>query len=143
MKSFLSRTLFVPEIGTELKLAEDWYFNLYAEYRNETLGKLHGFELQWLAWEEWSNRPEEFKYLHYTWIKDGERKYSIPVVIPAGTILKVDRIYIRKGNKDFSSITFTAPKFASVEMESWNKTKYKRGIRFWAKLSECNTIIFE
>ncbi len=58
-------------------------------------------------------------YFHH--IKD-----SIPVSLPAGTVLMVDRIYIRQGREDWSSVTFKVPKG-----------------RFWAKLDEVNNMEFE
>lgn len=52
---------------------------------------------------------------------------SVPITLPVGTKLKVDRIYIRKGASDFSSISF----FATID---------KKDYRFWAKLADVNTI---
>lgn len=48
---------------------------------------------------------------------------------PKDTILKVDRIYIRKGAEDFSSLTFYV-------------TINKKAYRFWAKLEDVNNIEF-
>lgn len=55
---------------------------------------------------------------------------TIPFTIPKGYTLIVDRIYIRKGAKDYSSLTFRC-------------NGYGKSSRFWAKLNECNTIEFE
>jgi hypothetical protein len=49
----------------------------------------------------------------------------------SGTILKLDRIYIRKGNSDYSSVTF------------YVKNGELKGQRFWAKLEEVNQMIIE
>lgn len=72
---------------------------------------------------------------------------KLPVILPAGTILKVDRIYIRKGLKDFSSITFFAEGLGEVEVMrgyNWSKKKKKqKSLRFWVKLSDCNKIEIE
>lgn len=46
--------------------------------------------------------------------------------LPKGTILEVDRIYIRQGNKECSSLTF--------------KIRRKKVLRFWAKLQDVNNI---
>lgn len=69
----------------------------------------------------------------------------IPVTLPKGTELIVDRIYIRKGASDFSSITFRTNSLGSVvRTQGWTKTKVnKKSLRFWVKLQECNTIVFE
>lgn len=63
-------------------------------------------------------------------------KKSIKVTLPKGTILKIDRIYIRKGSSDYSSITFYAKDMLKPN------TKKKYSPRFWAKLSDCNQIEF-
>jgi len=95
--------------------------------------------------------PEYVEYLneYEIWTKKCEINVSekLNVTIPAGTILKVDRIYIRKGSKDYSSITFFAnmPAVELVRRQNFKKIKKerKKAIRFWAKLSECNEIEFE
>lgn len=60
------------------------------------------------------------------------------VTLPKDTVLKVDRIYIRKGVSEYSSITFYV----------WDEpgpvpAKPKKKARFWAKLYDCNNINFE
>lgn len=72
-------------------------------------------------------------------------KPSIQVTLPKGTELIVDRIYIRKGASDYSSITFrtTSLGSANVPNSSYRKSKTKKSLRFWVKLQECNTIVFE
>ena len=72
-------------------------------------------------------------------------KPSIQVTLPKGTELIVDRIYIRKGASDYSSITFRTNSLGSFDVpnSSYRKTKTKKSLRFWVKLQECNTIVFE
>jgi len=56
-----------------------------------------------------------------------------PVTLKAGQALSIDRVYIRRGASDFSSITFNylgAPKGSGR-------------VRFWAKLADVNMIEFE
>jgi hypothetical protein len=66
---------------------------------------------------------------------------KIPVTLPAGTILKVDRVYIRKNNSDYSSVTFISPNLGEVNINlRGGKTKKLTKIRFWARLSDINTI---
>lgn len=98
--------LYVPDIGDRLKLIEDWSFELHYEYRNQTM---------------------------FASLKKDFNNQPISVTIPKGSILKVDRIYIRKGSgyENFSSITFR------FESEGFKKA------RFWAKLKDCNNIQFE
>jgi len=96
------------------------------------------------------NCPEYLQYLKDYDIWYGKcalaENKDLIVTIPVGTILKVDRIYIRKGAKDYSSITFFAnmPAVESLRTKNYKKTKKekKKAVRFWAKLSVCNEIEF-
>ena len=70
----------------------------------------------------------------------------INVTLPAGTELKVDRIYIRKGASDYSSITFYVTNLGKVFVNPVHNPKNKKNkssLRFWAKLSDCNNIVFK
>ena len=51
----------------------------------------------------------------------------ITTTLPKGVILVVDRIYIRKGANDYSSVTFKAPELKK---------------RFWVKLEDANNLNF-
>ena len=125
-----SMKLYIPEIGDSIKLTADWTFDLYNEDRNGSL-------------MEFIKDPRQV-------IGSWHEKYgSVQSTIPAGEILKVDRIYIRKGIKDYSSITFlwkgksTEPR---TERYAWDGSEYKiprRPVRFWAKLADVNNIEFE
>jgi len=77
--------LYIPDIGDKLTLIQDWKFNLYHEYRNESLIKAFGFVYD----NTYRNNKVE------------------NVILPIDTILIVDRIYIRKGRDmaDFSSVS--------------------------------------
>lgn len=134
--------LYIPEIGDVIRLIDDWTFDLYNESRNETLMmKMHDPRAVSGSW-------------------DKNNYGAIPCTIPAGAELKIDRIYIRKGKGDYSSITFlwkgeripgyTKPR----QINSWadgrllsSQTiieKYPASpIRFWAKLEDVNKIEFE
>jgi hypothetical protein len=79
---------------------------------------------------------------HYSYIEEYrklQQRGNIAVVtLKADTVLKVDRIYIRKGASEYSSITFFV----------WSEpgpvpAKSKKKARFWAKLQDCNNINFE
>ncbi len=100
--------LYVPEIGDKLKLIKPWSLALFTESRNT--GVLEFFNLPF-SWEL--------------------RETSNKVTIPKGCILTVDRIYIRKGLTEFSSISFFIEGLA------------KKKLRFWAKLEDCNNIEFD
>jgi hypothetical protein len=98
------------------------------------------------------NCPEYVKYWddYKIWSDEADRigKDKLEVTLPAGTILSVDRIYIRKGASDFSSITFYAKSLGEIQRQTsrWSrdqKPKKKKSLRFWAKLEDCNKINFE
>lgn len=106
--------LFIPTIGAKIKLAEDWTFTLFDEYRNEALIKAEVGEYK----RKWGGTAEAIK----------------EVTIPEGTTLTVDRIYIRKGVGNYDSITFNIRKGSCPNKPEYEKT------RFWAKLSDVNRI---
>ncbi|WP_374335359.1 hypothetical protein [Methyloversatilis sp.] len=134
------KTLFIPPLGTELTLAEDWHFDLYYEHRNESLIEVMGINYKPTGWGDYG-------------------KKNWPVVLPAGTTLKVDRIYIRKGGSDFDSVTFflkgekTKKKVVDRTYTTFDNGvrttgKYEytipsRGVRFWAKLRDVNKIVMK
>ena len=135
--------LYIPAIGDELRLTADWTFNLYDEGRNFSLLKFLN-----------DPRADDTKD---TW---SGRLTAQPSTIPAGAILKVDRIYIRKGKNDFDSITFfwkgakvpgyTEPREVNEYLNGrivGTRTvvdKYPASpVRFWVKLEEANNIEFE
>lgn len=102
--------LFVPDIGTLIRLEQDWQVTLYAEYRNRTLFDKLGLP------------------------------YKTTVIdLPKGLVIKVDRIYIRKGLSQYSSLTFTCPKPKTKKEKELNpKNIDLGGAKFWIKLHECN-----
>jgi hypothetical protein len=70
---------------------------------------------------------------------------AVPVTLPATTVLTVDRIYIRKGMTEFSSLSFyigDCPLHALTPVKKGGGFKKGRR-RFWAKLADANTIDFE
>lgn len=117
--------LYVPEIGDELKLTKDWTFNLHWEPRNNDLIKLFF--------------NEEFRWSYQSDESKGPNGYPKPVTFPAGTILKVDRIYIRQGAAEYSSLSFYALTNGAKKGD-FGKPKSPR---FWATLQDCNKIEYE
>jgi len=99
----------IPEIGDELILTTPWNFRLYNESRN----------LKALESKMFGIYPYEYNT-------------DYPASLPIKTVLKIDRIYIRKGNSDYSSITFWA-KHPEIKLKQ----------RFWVKLQDANNIEFE
>lgn len=113
--------------------------------------------------EDYQKRLDEFTSKNPEYVKwnsdnklfmEEAKKYiksSIPVTIPQGCKLVVDRIYIRKGSADFSSISFYVKDLGDVDYTGWTQSSLdrlnirvaKKGVpthRFWAKLADVNKI---
>lgn len=108
----------IPEIGVQIRLEENWTFLLHREGRNKGLFTLIGQSL-------------------YPAGLNAER-----VTIKEGSILKFDRIYIRKGSermKEFSSITFYL-QGGTVE-HNGKEFPCKKSVRFWVNTPDVNTIV--
>lgn len=90
---------------------------------------------------------------YVAWVRDNEEHRTkakeigidkFDVTIEAGQKLKIDRIYIRKGISDYSSVTFYATGLGKVlHKNRWSDKAKNKAIRFWAKLSDVNKIEFE
>ena len=108
----------------------------YDDYRKECKrieDESASYQAYLKAYEDWRERADKLTV------------ENIEVTFPAGTVLAVDRIYIRKGSSDYSSITFYAKGLGESEVTNrWSgrTTKWKAQ-RFWAKLQDCNQIEFE
>lgn len=116
--------LFVPAVGYRIRLTEKWEFQLYYESRNRALINLVDLDV----------KPED-----YSW--QAKAKH-FTANLPAGTLLEVDRVYVRTASKtatspenDYDSMTFKIIDHPHLG----NKKK----IRFWAKLCDVNTIEYE
>ena len=120
--------LMIPDIGTELKLTHSWSFNLYNESRNmDLIGNM--FLLGGVGWRD--------KTFDGRKVSNGE--VLAEVTLAKDSILKVDRIYIRKGGEEYSSITFRVPKGTTFK-KGKNVIVSKKNMRFWAKLGDVNKI---
>jgi hypothetical protein len=107
--------LFIPSIGQSIRLTADWKFTLYNEYRNDSLFKMLGLgEIN-----KWG-----------TFCNDASKD----ITFPKDTVLTIDRIYIRKGNSEYNSVTFNLNR---------HPQKPKGRVRFWAKLDDVNKIEFD
>ncbi len=109
----------IPTIGTKLRLTKNWTFVLYAEGRNWDFGARVGA------------RDED---VTSRW-KGGWKGEQNQITLPKGTILTVDRIYIRHGARDFDSITLRIVKGDCPTKTIWG--------RFWAKLGDMNRVVCE
>lgn len=107
----------IPTIRTRLKLTRSWTFILHKEHRNNDFAGRIGAAVKSGKWSHDWNSSE------------------VPVTLPEGTVLIVDRVYIRQGNGAYDSITFRLKKGDCPV-----KTIYGR---FWAKLGDVNRIVCE
>lgn len=134
--------LYIPEIGDIIILNEDWTFSLFNEYRNEKLVSFLSLDQKPSFNDVYAARralganhlasQEARTQLHIKY-EQLQREYDTPwtITLPKGSILRVDRIYIRKGASDFSSITFYLLEHPTITGKK---------PRFWAKLSDVNNI---
>lgn len=123
------RKMYVPEIGDLITLAADWSFSLYSESRNVDLGLALGFVS---SGKRWNCNLNETGFRMYS-VKDAGT-----VTIPIGTVLKVERVYIRRSASEFSSLTFRIVETLDPRANA-DVTKK----RFWAKLADVNAMEIE
>lgn len=133
----------IPSIGDRIRLTADWTFTLYAESRNESLGEATGHFTPLKYYGRWSNGRSSVGFrvddegIRVGGYDDYERCSAVAsITLPAGAILTIDRIYIRKGATEFNSLSFLVVNALAI-------FKKKGKVRFWAKLPEVNTIEFE
>lgn len=109
----------------------DW--EAYNLAREKAVDENESYQAYLKAYAEWNERAKSLA------------TNDITVTLPTGTVLAVDRIYIRKGSSDYSSITFWAKGLGESEVKNrWSKISRKWKLhRFWAKLQDCNKIEFE
>lgn len=137
--------MFIPEIGTSIILRNPWEFMLHTESRNEALAIAAGFNYD-MAYSWRRNTSDAELSKRNGWIKYGYSEWEKTVTLPAGAILTVDRVYIRKGNDDYSSLSFNLNrKSVCPEFSDFAKNIHtlKGRCRFWAKLDDVNTIEFD
>jgi hypothetical protein len=117
----MSFKLFVPALGTRLRLTQPWDFRLYNERRNAGLMALLG-------------DPREISY-------DPQPSHA---TLPPSTELIIDRYFIKHGMGDFDSISFRIKGVSAVVKSRYSLEKAaKRQVRFWVKLDDANTLQVE
>ena len=106
--------LFIPPLGTRLRLTEDWSFSLLCEERNKRL------------WDLVTGRAsmDRIPLLH-------RRGQSAHVHLHKGDVLTVDRIFIREGSSNYDSVTFKGTIMHNVVYHK---------VRFWVRLMWANEI---
>jgi hypothetical protein len=133
----------IPPLGTVLELQEPWTFPLYYESRNKSLGAALGISVEGGKYERWG-----WGWADTAILPDGTKKpvgdsrggcqAVMDITLPAGAILRVDRIYIRHGAEAFNSVSFYVK-----ECPGLTTGKKGKGLRFWAKLADVNKMVVE
>lgn len=136
----------IPALGTVLKLTSPWSYMLYREDRNRSVW--HLLNLPWnhretSIWRQPDISNEDLaRYNVIAFPRKGYKPgvswgsaftYAYHHILPIGAELKIDRIYIKKNNPEFDSVTFTIGK-GTIPGYTHGKA------RFWAKLDDVNTI---
>lgn len=154
----ITRQVQIPTIGDEMILAEPWTFRLYDEGRNHGLFEFLG---EWVeeeinspwrrhtcGWHGTSGKvsctPENCPMVPHTYTVGKPASPLLDVTLPAGAVLVVDRIYLRKGAAEFDSITFLWHTGVTKELRAsrWNSAKQKKKVvRFWVKLHDVNKMV--
>ena len=120
--------IWIPTIGDRIKLLADWSFSATREYRNEDLAV--AFDLDQQMWAQ---------------DKDGRWRNGDSlgtVTIPAETVLKIERVYIRGTFRDYDSVTFRihqCPARRELTSRKFGGTGPVT-VRFFAKLADVNNI---
>lgn len=124
--------LYIPQLSDSIFLLKDWSFKLTRERRTYSF---------WKAYEDLMKSQSIEPIIEEVLKYNAARKfsyvesYTMCVTIPKTTELIVRRIYIRRGSRDYSSVTFTIGKSCSI--------KQLRGKRFWARLDDVNNIEYK
>ena len=150
--------VFIPTINTKLQLDQPWSFLLYQESRNQNfldllrpvIGDLPTVPVTPYIDHVYN---EDLWFLEYVEYTEPQRRYDPRYVssapqftLPAGSIVAVDRIYVRQKAADFDSVTFkllstTHPALMPYRrQEPFAKSGRKIIARFWAKLDDVNTM---
>ena len=146
--------MFIPEIGTKLVLSAPWEILIRKENRNESVydalaaacpaGELAAMlaERDRLLDVLSGMQSQRFMPGFDQGLVDdthaqAERAEALPLTLPVGTALTVDRIYIRKGVSAYSSLSFNLTRTSHPLL---NRRGRKR---FWVKLDEVNQMQFE
>ena len=99
---------FIPELGTKIKNPEDWTFSVVCDHRNMCL-----FQAENVTFPT-------------NWTDPAFQKHAFNKTFPKNSILQIDRIYVRKGAEEWSSVSLfiletTDPKFSTKKRAPFSK----------------------
>lgn len=122
--------LYVPRVSDQIKLLKDWRFKNQQEYRNESFIDAY--------WKYEEAQPLD-DYDIFSDLAVGRSKLKAgektDIVVPRGTVLSFDRVYIRKGaSSGWDSVTF---RIKECPIKEFIKK------RFWVKVDDANKIEYE
>lgn len=129
---------FIPDIGFKLVLTNDWTFNLFAENRNDSLLACFG-----VSGSPWYNQEEIRKYKSKGFAEESPRMWAVKFTLPSDTVLTVDRVYIRKGANEYSSVSFNIPRESLTQDFLDAHPALRKGrLRFWVKTKDLENLHF-
>jgi len=164
---------FIPTLGTRFLLSQPLEFDLYVESRNDSFFEALGYthSRRWIHYPkeipqlpllnpmievgDWQHIEEHIPGVGCGWT---HRELKKRMRLPIGTVLTLDRIYIRKGSEGYNSVSFNllycpvasfCPRNGFKNMGGSKATtpliKGDKGrIRFWAKLEDVNNnLVFD
>lgn len=141
--------LYIPRLGDTLVLKKDWTFSVLNEYRNVSL-----LAYMDIRSPSGSTYVDEKRDLYRFYREHYPNTHRWSCTLGRGVKLRVDRIYIRKGAREFDSVSFLLHNASvagyDVEVTNWaidGKTRRptistyrepKRQVRFFAPLDDVN-----
>lgn len=125
----------IPTIGTNIRLINDWQFQVCGEHRNISLLEALKAPPRW--------QPTDPQYSRW-WGRGYEVLDRYDLTLQAGTVLMIDRLYVRKGNSGMDSMTFTVVDSPDKRIVTKKKGgPLSRKPRFWVSMEDANKIEFE
>lgn len=124
--------LYIPDVGHKITLEQPWAVGIQHEDRNRRF-------LQVMKANGGDDVVLNFG-AYRDWLPTSDKRFTM--ILPAGTVLLVDRVYIRKGSSDFSSLSFfveSCPLLAFTHKKLGGTSTRK--LRFFASLADVNTMI--
>lgn len=107
-------TIFIPEIGTHITNPKNWTFWVINDDRNAALFEAEGVSMAHCY---------------------GKKVFQ--KTFPKDSVFKIDRIYVRKGNEAYSSVSMLIVDTTEPKQIARKKSKRTFG-RFFCSLSEFN-----
>ena len=127
--------LCIPQVGTELTLKKPWAFTVHYDHRNGSILRALGVP------PEPRSHPGNYSVFDNAYKKDpyssrAMRGWTRDVKswagsLPAKTVLRIDRIYLRKPASNYDSVTFVVVSCPDKPCEK---------ARFWVKLTDANSM---